>query len=258
MGSIDTAGKVGCSLLLKLPLNFYWIVANWLIDSSFFPRCEAHMGSVNRCPHTGVVVFDVTLHAEWLEGCWVAKQQSTVNALAGVSTANLLSRICTDVAIWTTVGSAVTRAACKFNVGCVVSVLIKLVKLSARFQPFPCWIWSHLTHLLHSLCTNYAVNPAPGPVLSRFSPGTRQKGVFPRCWVTSQFNYSSGIVLSGKYLTTPLWQRHDICILMSIFREKVQVDVFSEGYTCLWTQAGFLGFFFLDEVMLNRQHSQCV
>lgn len=171
------------------------------------------------------------------------KQQSTVNALAGVSTANLLSRICTDVAIWTTVGSAVTRAACKFNVGCVVSVLIKLVKLSARFQPFPCWIWSHLTHLLHSLCTNYAVDPAPGPVLSRFPPGTQQKGVFSRCWVTSQFNYSSGIVLSGKYLTTPLWQRHDICILMSIFREKVQVDVFSEGYTCLWTQAGFFVFF---------------
>lgn len=159
MAPTDTAAKVERSLMLTLPLNFYCIAANWLIDSPFFPPCGARTAALN-----GFVSTWLWTHtrSEWLDGCRAAKQLSTVNTLAGLSTIQLLLSL--FALTWQCMRHSVHFSFELCVNSAVVNISVKFVKLRI---PAVISLLDLVTP--QSLCANYAVNPALGPVWSRFS-----------------------------------------------------------------------------------------
>lgn len=175
MAPTDTAAKVERSLMLTLPLNFHCIAANWLIDSSFFSSCGARTAALNGCVSTWLWTHT---RAEWLDGCRAAKQLSTVNTLAGLSTIQLLlSLFCIDVAMYATLGSLFIRAVCKFSCRQHIGEVCETPQTCSHFPVG----FGHTSVFVRELCCQSCTETS----LIQVFPGTRLRECLQGVGLTS-------------------------------------------------------------------------
>lgn len=183
MAPTDTAAGVERSLLLKLPLNFYCIAANWLADSSFYPPCEARLAAVGRCVYTRLCTHT---GAEWLDGCRAAEQRSAVNLLPGLSTTQLLSSILHRRGNWSDTWFPFQ---CEL---CVNSTVVDSVSESDKdLQPFPAGL-GHTSLFVLQLCCQSCT----GTSLIQVFPGAGLRERLQGVGLASWLNYFTGVTIS--------------------------------------------------------------